>query len=164
MASIFNLPKWSGSAKSDVLDVDDVKGVKVGDAGSYLGELRRYQAGFDALAGLQLRAKAVPGLLADIGDSGLAGGGVDFVTHLVASVQKGLNCLRLNNSTVLLTLQQPVANMLVSIVLAGIAGCEINPYIGGSSWKTRTRKASQNRVGCRIARCLTRTARSSSRC
>lgn len=42
MSSLFNLSKWAGSVETDVLDVDDIKGVKVGTSGSYLGQLAKY--------------------------------------------------------------------------------------------------------------------------
>lgn len=42
MASVYNLSKWNGSVETDIIDVDDVKGMKVGAAGSYLGQLAKY--------------------------------------------------------------------------------------------------------------------------
>ena len=42
MTSVLNLSKWAGSVESDVIDVDDVKGLKVGASGSYLTQLKKY--------------------------------------------------------------------------------------------------------------------------
>lgn len=42
MASVYNLSKWSGSVEEDLLDVDDVKGLKIGAGGSYMGRVTKY--------------------------------------------------------------------------------------------------------------------------
>lgn len=74
MASVYNLSKWNGSVETDILDVDDVKGLKVGASGSYVGRITKYAPSINpASVAADTTAEqtfSVPGLL--VGDVVLA--------------------------------------------------------------------------------------------